>query len=61
MTRLVSVWALVEFAITETTGLMIGNSGLAKDLGLMAGALVLVMNGSQLLSLDGLLAKKVEK
>ena len=61
MTRLVSVWALVEFAITGTTGLMIGNSGLVKDIGLMAGALVLVMNGSQLLGLDGLLANKVEK
>jgi len=51
----------VEFAITGTTGLMIGVSGLVKDLGLMAGASVLLLNDSQLLSLDGLLAKKMGK
>ncbi len=61
LTRLVSVWAVVEFAITGTTGLMIGQVGLLKDFGLMAGALVLLFNGSQMLSLDGLLAKKLGK
>jgi uncharacterized membrane protein YphA (DoxX/SURF4 family) len=61
LTRLVSVWAIVEFAITGTMGLMTGSSGLLKDFGLMAGALVLLMNGSQLLSVDGLLAKKMGK
>lgn len=57
-TRLASVWALVEFAITGTTGVLSGNVGLAKDFGLMAGALVLLANSSPLLSVDGLIAKK---
>lgn len=61
LTRLVSVWAVVEFAITGTIGLTIGQGGLTKDFGLMAGALVLLMNGSQKLSLDGLLAKQAVK
>jgi uncharacterized membrane protein YphA (DoxX/SURF4 family) len=61
LTRLVSVWAVVEFAITGTIGLTTGTSGLLKDYGLMAGALVLLLNGSQKLSLDGLLAKKMGK
>ena len=57
-TRLTSVWAVVEFAITGTTGVLAGNAGLAKDFGLMAGALVLLFNGSPKLSIDGLIAKK---
>ncbi|MGA3108032.1 MAG: DoxX family protein [Candidatus Bathyarchaeia archaeon] len=61
LTRLVSVWAVVEFAITGTIGLTIGQGGLIKDFGLMAGALVLLVNGSQKLSLDGLLAKQAVK
>jgi uncharacterized membrane protein YphA (DoxX/SURF4 family) len=59
LTRLAAVWAVVEFAITGVTGLLTGSTGLAKDLGLMAGALVLLLNGSQLLSIDGLLGKKM--
>jgi uncharacterized membrane protein YphA (DoxX/SURF4 family) len=59
LTRLVSVWAIIEFAITGTTGLLMGTSGLLKDFGLLAGALVLLLNGSLLLSLDGWLAKKL--
>jgi hypothetical protein len=39
---------------------MTGSSGLLKDFELMAGALVLLMNGSQLLSVDSLPAKKME-
>jgi uncharacterized membrane protein YphA (DoxX/SURF4 family) len=31
MTRLTSVWAVIEFAITGTTGVLAGNVGLAKD------------------------------
>ena len=54
-TRLASVWAVIEFAITGTTGVLIGNAGLAKDFGLLAGALVLLLNGSPLLSIDGLI------
>lgn len=61
LTRLTSVWAIVEFAITGTTGVMGGSAGLAKDFGLLAGALVLLANGSPLLSIDGLIAKKTNK
>lgn len=61
LTRLASVWATVEFAITGTTGLMLGVSGLLKDYGLMAGAIVLLLNGSQVLSIDGFLAKRMAK
>ncbi len=57
LTRIVSVWALVEFAITGSTGVMIGNPGLAKDFALFAGALGLLLNGCFLLSIDALLAK----
>jgi uncharacterized membrane protein YphA (DoxX/SURF4 family) len=61
LTRLTSVWAIVEFTITGTTGIMGGNAGLAKDFALVAGALVLLANGSPLLSIDGLIAKKANK
>jgi len=61
LTRLTSVWPIVEFAITGTTGVMGGSAGLAKDFGLFAGALVLLANGSPLLSIDGLIAKKANK
>ena len=61
LTRLASVWATVEFAITGTIGLMLGVSGLLKDYGLMAGAIVLLLNGSQLLSIDGVVAKRMAK
>ena len=57
--RLASVWATVEFAITGTTGLMLGVSGRLKDYGLTAGALLL--NCSQVLSIDGFLAKRKAK
>jgi hypothetical protein len=55
------VWAVVEFAITGTTGVLTGRVGLAKDFGLLAEALVLLLNGSPLLSIDGLIARKVSK
>ena len=61
LTRLTSIWAIVEFAITGTTGVLGGNAGLAKDFGLLAGALVLLANGSPLLSIDGLLSRKSNK
>lgn len=57
-TRLTSVWAIIEFAITGSYGLMLGNVGLIKDYGLMAGALVLLSYGSPALSIDGLIAKR---
>ena len=56
LTRLASVWATVEFAITGTVGLVMGVGGLLKDYGLMACGIVLLLNGSQVLSIDGLLA-----
>ena len=61
LTRLTSIWAIVEFAITGIIGVLGGNAGLAKDFGLLAGALVLLANGSPLLSIDGLIAKKTNK
>jgi uncharacterized membrane protein YphA (DoxX/SURF4 family) len=61
LTRLTSVWPIVEFAITGTTGVMGGSAGLAKDFGLFACALVLLANGSPVLSIDGLIAKKANK
>jgi len=57
LTRLASVWATVEFAITGTVGLTMGVGALTKDYALMAGAVVLLLNGSPLLSIDGLLSK----
>lgn len=57
-TRLPAIWAVVEFAITGTTGVLTGNVGLAKDFGLMAASLVLLVNGSPRLSLDGVIAKR---
>ncbi len=59
LTRLTAIWPVVEFAITGTTGLLAGNVALAKDYSLLAGAIVLLMNGSPLLSIDSLLAKKM--
>lgn len=61
LTRFTSIWAIVEFVITGTTGVMAGQGGLMKDFGLMAGALVLLANGSPALSVDGLLAKRLKK
>ena len=60
-TRLVSIWPVVEFAITGMTGVLTGNVGLAKDFGLFAGGLVLLLNGSPVLSVDAWLARKAGK
>lgn len=57
-TRLPAVWGIIEFAITGTSGVLAGNIGLAKDLGLLAASLVLLANGSPKLSLDGVIAKR---
>lgn len=51
LTRLTAVWGVVEFAIT-------GSSGVIKDFALLAGSLVLLLNGSPVLSIDGLIAKR---
>ena len=63
-TRLTAVWGVIEFAITGTfTGLLATpyNNGQAKDYGLMAASLVLLLNGSPKLSLDGWIAKRKGK
>jgi len=60
-TRLVSVWGVIEFAITGASGVLFGIPALMKDFGLLAGALVLLLNGSAVLSLDGLLSKRASK
>lgn len=57
-TRLPAVWGIIEFAITGTSGVLAGNTGLAKDYGLLAASLVLLANGSPKLSLDGVMAKR---
>ncbi len=61
LTRLASVWGTIEFAITGTVGLTMGIGALTKDYGLMAGAIVLLLNGSPLLSIDGFLAESKAK
>ena len=61
LTRLASIWATIEFAITGTAGLTMGIGAIMKDYGLMAGAIVLLLNGSQFLSVDGLIAKSTAK
>jgi uncharacterized membrane protein YphA (DoxX/SURF4 family) len=61
LTRLAAIWPVVEFAITGSVGLMGGVGALTKDYALMAAALVLLANGSPLLSIDGLISKRANK
>jgi uncharacterized membrane protein YphA (DoxX/SURF4 family) len=61
LTRLASVWATVEFAVTGTVGLTLGVGAILKDYGLMTGGIVLLLNGSQVLSIDGLLTGNIAK
>jgi uncharacterized membrane protein YphA (DoxX/SURF4 family) len=60
LTRLAAVWGVVEFAIIAAPPLFAGISeqGLVHAL-LFSSALVLLLNGSPKLSLDGLIAKHV--
>lgn len=60
-TRLVAVWPVVEFAITGTFGVLTGSIGLFHDYAIFAGALVLLFNGSPVLSVDSLIAKHKEE
>ncbi|MGA3297827.1 MAG: TQO small subunit DoxD [Candidatus Bathyarchaeia archaeon] len=56
--RLASVWAVIQFAIIGTSLVLAGNTGQSLVLALLlAASLVLLLNGSQKLSLDGLIAK----
>ena len=60
LTRLAAVWGVIEFAIISTPLLLSGNvgQGLVHAL-LLSASLVLLLNGSLTLSLDGLIAKRV--
>ena len=61
LTRLAAVWGVIEFAIIGTPLLLSGNvgQGLVHAL-LLSASLVLLLNGSLTLSLDGLIAKRVK-
>ena len=61
VTRLAAVWAVIEFAIIGAPLLLSGNAeaGLVHAL-LWSASLVLLLNGSLVLSLDGLIAKRVK-
>jgi len=61
LTRLAAVWGVIEFAIIGTPLLLAGNGeiGLVHAL-LFSTSLVLLLNGSPTLSLDGLIAKRVK-
>jgi len=58
MIRLASVWGVIEFTIISTPLLLSGNLVQALvHLLLLSASLVLLLNGSPTLSLDGLIAK----
>ncbi len=61
VTRLAAVWGVIEFAIIGTPLLLSGNTevGLVHAL-LWSASLVLLLNGSLTLSLDGLIARRVK-
>ena len=57
--RLASIWAVIQFAIIGTSLVLAGNTAQSLVLALLlAASLVLLLNGSQKLSLDGLIAKR---
>ena len=62
LTRLAAVWGMIEFAIIATPILLAGitEQGLVHAL-LFSASLVLLLNGSPKLSLDGLIAKRVSR
>ena len=57
-TRLGALWGVIEFVITGSFGLSHGISAVVKDFGLWGGCVILLLGGSPLLSLDGLIAKR---
>ena len=61
VTRLAAVWGVIEFTIIDTPLILNGNieQGLVHAL-LLSASLVLLLNGSLTLSLDGLIAKRVK-
>lgn len=61
LTRLAAVWGVIEFTIILTPLLLNGN--VAQSLShalLLSASLVLLLNGSPALSLDGLIRKRLE-
>ena len=61
LTRLAAVWAVIEFAIITTPLLLSSKTEVALVHALLLSAsLVLLLNGSLTLSLDGLIAKRVK-
>ncbi|HYW01914.1 MAG TPA: TQO small subunit DoxD [Candidatus Acidoferrum sp.] len=61
LTRLVAVWSVIEFTIISTPLLLSGKTEVALVHALLLSAsLVLLLNGSLTLSLDGLIAKRVK-
>ncbi len=57
-TRLGVLWGVIEFVITGTFGLSHGIPAVIKDFGLWGGCVTLLLSGSPLVSLDGLIAKR---
>ena len=61
VTRLAAVWAVIEFTIISTPLLLSGKTEVALvNALLLSASLVLLLNGSLTLSLDGLIAKRVK-
>ena len=61
MIRLASVWAVIEFTIISTPLLLSGNVVQALvHLLLLSVSLVLLLNGSPTLSIDGLIARRLK-
>ena len=61
MTRLAAVWAVIEFAIIVTPLILSGSIGLALVHALLLSAsLVLLLNGSPTLSIDGLIRNRMK-
>jgi len=61
LTRLAGVWGVIEFTIIGVPLLLIGN--LEQGLGialLFSASLVLLLNGSPTLSIDGMVAKRLK-
>jgi len=56
VTRLAAVWGVIEFGVISISGLIGGT--IRSDLIFLAGSITLLLYGSFLLSVDGLIAKK---
>ncbi len=61
VTRLGALWGVIEFFTNGTTGVSIGSVGLFHDYGLFGINLALLLYGSKVLSIDGLIARRRTK